>query len=1033
MYRQLLQNHVLANLTFVLVLAMGSISYLTLPRQQDPTINFNWISITTVLPGTGAMDVEKKVTDPLEDAIHKVQDIKFVSSNSRENVSSILVRFQDISSRQFDKRIADLRREIQNVEGQLPSEAEDPLIVEITTANAFPSAIIAVSAPAYDDNLRRQARNIEKDLERLDGVNQVNPIGLAEPELQVDFDPAILERHGLTPGQVADTVSAFFSDMAAGSRDLGQQSWMLRLIGSDAKPEQLAKRPLLNSPDEILIDQVAQVQSGREPASTLALHEGNPAVILAVMKQENTNLLDLVERLQAYMVSRNRLANQTGVQLSLVDDQTIPTRNSINLMQNNALIGLGLVLLVAWAFLGSRIALLTAIGIPFILAGTFWVLAAIGETLNVTVLLAVVIVLGMLVDDAVVVVESIYYRLQRGADTLSACTDSLREVGRPVLAAVLTTIAAFLPLMLLPGILGKFMRVIPMVVSIALMVSLIEAFWMLPAHIMGAKVNFSRPSRIHGLRVRFTHRIQIIYMRLLIRAMRRPGLSLVAATGMFLLAISAVSAGMIRMDFFANDPLRLFYVNLEMPPETPLETTLAKVREVELQVRRHVREDEVRTIVGYSGNMFTETAPLLGNHLGQILVGLNPKTPALRDVDEMIEAMRQDVTSVPGPAEITFLRLASGPPTAKPIQVKVRGDNYDDIIAGANHLRGILGNIQGIKDIGDDAAVGSFELVLSLDNDAINRAGLSPTLVNRTLRLLADGEIAAAMRTDGEELRVRVRALPASLKDLDQLLSFRLPLADGGAIPLANLLQQTRGKGLGNLRHYNFRRAITVEADIDKAILDTVTANRQVREQWQRDKERFPNLDLDFSGELDDVYEAMDSIGILFLFGLGVMYLILGTQFMSYWQPLMILTTVPMAFTGVVLGLLMTQNPLSLYTLYGVVALAGIAVNSAIVLISAANQRLNAGMSLLHATLYAARRRVIPVLITSLTTIAGLFSLAAGLGGKSLVWGPVATAIVWGLAFSTVLTLTLIPLLYRLTMGARVRQQQAAILAGAQQ
>ena len=273
---------------------------------------------------------------------------------------------------------------------------------------------------------------------------------------------------------------------------------------------------------------------------------------------------------------------------------------------------------------------------------------------------------------------------------------------------------------------------------------------------------------------------------------------------------------------------------------------------------------------------------------------------------------------------------------------------------------------------------------------------------------------------------MRVRAAPRAQQDIGHLLDFRLPLCGGGSVLLGELIKQVRQEGLGNLRHYNFRRTITVEADIDKQRLDTVTANRQVLDAWQAQLTRFPNIDLDFSGELDDIHESLDAIGMLFVLGVGVMYLILGAQFRSYWQPFMILTTVPMAFTGVVLGLVVTGNPLSLFTLCGVVALAGVAVNSAIVLIAGANDRLAAGMSLLHATLYAARRRLVPILITSLTTIAGLFSLAAGLGGKSLVWGPVATAIVWGITISTVLTLLLIPLLYRLVMGRSRLVREAA-------
>ena len=467
-YQRLLRNHVLTNLAFILVLVVGSLSYLSLPRQQDPTINFNWIIITTVLPGAAALDVEKKVTDPLEDAIRKLQDVKFMSSNSRESFSNILVRFDDIDNRTFDKRVNDLRREIQNKEDELPLAAEDPVILEITSANAFPSASVAVVGIADDENLRIQARNIEKGLERLQGVDRVDPVGLADPELHVRFDRSALEVLGLSPAQLADTVTAFFQDIAAGDIRLGQENWLIRLVGTDADPSMLAARPIVGAPGEVLIGAVARVQRSRAEPSDLVTLDGRPAVLLAVMKQANANTLELVQEVKNYVETRNSYTPQTGVSMVLVDDQTIPTVRAITLMQNNALIGLVLVLGVAWLFLGSRIALLTAIGIPFILTGTFWVLSLAGSTLNVMVLLGVVIVLGMLVDDAVVVVEGIYYRLRQGVDAFTAALQALREVAAPVTTAVLTTIAAFGPLMLLPGILGDFMRVVPTVVVVAL-------------------------------------------------------------------------------------------------------------------------------------------------------------------------------------------------------------------------------------------------------------------------------------------------------------------------------------------------------------------------------------------------------------------------------------------------------------------------------------------------------------------------------------------------------------------------------------
>jgi multidrug efflux pump subunit AcrB len=1046
MYARLLKNHVLANLTFVLVLVIGFMAYGMMPRQQDPTINFNWISVVTVLPGASAEDVEKRVTDPMEDAIRGIPDIKFASSNSRENISSLLIRFNDIDERAFDKRIADLRREIQNVESSLPAEALESQIIEITTANAFPAAMIAVQAVGDDENLRIQARNVKKALEQVKGVDRVDSIALDDPEIQVRFDTDALESLGLLPGQLADTINAWFQDLSAGTLDLERQSWLVRLVGKTSDPAALAELPIPGLSGEIPLSRIATIERTREKASQEVRLQGEPAVMLAVMKTDTANILQLVERLKGYITERNELVASTGVRLFLVDDQTIPTREAINIMEGNALIGLLLVLFVAWLFLGVRIAILTAIAIPFILAATFWVLSALGETLNVTVLLGVVIVLGMLVDDAVVVVESIYYRMQRGMKALDAAVEAIDEVALPVTTAVLTTIAAFMPLMLLPGILGDFMRVIPMVVSIALAISLIEAFWMLPAHVGVARVNFRNPGRVQRAREKATHWIQVKYAKALMKALRWPRLTLFTIILMFFSSIGIVGAGLIPINFFASDSLRLFYVNIEMPSSTPLESTIGKTLEVEAQIHKNVQPDDLRSVLSYSGMMFTETEPLYGERYGQIVVSLKPVSDGSREVKAIIDGMREDVTSVLGPVNISFLEMAGGPPTAKPVSVKVRGDDFAEIQGARDVLKGILERHPGIEDVSDDASPGRMEMTLQLRHDVIRRAGISPADVVRTLRLLVDGEVVADMQDQGEKVEIRVKANNSDLQSVTNLLDFRMPLPGGGSMPLRDLVTEERNVSLGNIRHYNFRRAITLEAglvgrdnepfyecrvqpamegtkpDYTICAIDTVQANAMLVAEWEKHKNDFPNIDLDFSGQLDDIQESLDSIGVLFLFGIGLMYLILGTQFASYWQPLMILFTVPMAFTGVVFGLLVTQNPLSLYTLYGVVALAGIAVNAAIVLISAANDRVKNGMSVLHATVYAARRRVIPIMITTLTTIAGLFSLATGLGGHSLIWGPVATAIVWGVGFSTVLTLFAVPVLYRLSNRKRKKK-----------
>jgi multidrug efflux pump subunit AcrB len=481
-------------------------------------------------------------------------------------------------------------------------------------------------------------------------------------------------------------------------------------------------------------------------------------------------------------------------------------------------------------------------------------------------------------------------------------------------------------------------------------------------------------------------------------------------------------AGSIKVEMFATDYARLFYVSVEMPAGTTVEKTLHTTLTVEQALKSKLQPEELRAIASYAGIHFTNQEFVLGDHNGQVVVSLKPKLADGRTVDEIIASARDAVTHIPGPVTIYFLRVITGaPPTFKPVSIKVRGDNQQEIRRAADEVIGMLQAIPAARDITDDDIEGDMELAVRLKPDAITRAGLNPLTVTRDVRLLTDGEVVASMQERGEPLDVRVRAHPETLRDIDNFLQYTVGLADGNSVPLQQLLYYDVMRGKGNIRHYNFRRTITVEAELDKQLLDTVAVNNLIQQQWsERFATRFPDVSLEFAGELDNINESLDALGILFLFGVGLIYIILSAQFRSYVQPFIILVTVPIAFCGVLFGLWFSGNPLSLYSLYGTVALAGMAVNGAIVLMAAANEHLERGMSVAHAIVYASRRRIIPILMTSVTTIAGLLSLAAGWGGKSLMWGPVATCIVWGLGTSTILTMFLIPLLYNAGVRQRV-------------
>ncbi len=1025
--QQFLQHHVLANLTFVLILVMGFLSYASMPKEKDPKINFNWIQINAVLPGASPEDIEKRITQPLEEGIAKVSDIRFISSSSRESMASILVRFEDLDDRLFDKRLADLRREIQHVENtRLPEEAESPLILELTSSSAFPTATLVLQGKAYDDNLRFYTEELDKEMERLSFVERVDMIGVSEPEMIVEIDIGRLAGLGISPSMVARTIQTQFKDTAAGSMNLQDQQWLISIKGTSNDPEYLAKLPVQGIESQVLLGDIAKIYQGQNKLSTKALYNNEPAIILSVFKKDDINTLQMIDDLKFFIAEKNHLSLVTGINITLLDDNTSLTRKAINIMQNNALLGLLFVLLVTWFFLGTRIAFFTTIGIPFTLAGTFWVLHNLGQTINNAVLLGVVIVLGMLVDDAIVVVESMYTKMRSGMHSTQAAIESLQEVISPVTASVLTTMAAFLPLMLLPGIMGKFMLVIPLVVTIALAISLVEAYWMLPAHLIASKPDYSikkssKFNRMQQFREQFTHALQIFYVRMLTRSLRYPKIMLFALFLLFSGSIYALQSGKITINFFAGEPFPVFYANLTMKEGTPLNYTLEKLHQLELKIKKTLKRSDYREMAAYSGLLFTQTEPLFGEHYGQIIISLPETTPEALQI--LHKKVKQQFEQMTGVEEMSILQLEDGPPVTRAVSIKVQGVEFNTIQNAMVDLTETLADIPEIENVMVLDSAGTQELTLQLNQDAVHRAGLSAAQVIRDIRLLTEGEIVTSFQHRGEEIDVRVKANMEGRysSDIETWLQTPIGFFDHQqnkvqTIPLSELVHVDYKLSRNPIRHYNLQRVILLEADIKDGGRNTLEINHFIQQQWRELKIKHPGVSLDFSGELDDIEESLNVMPYLFLMGVGLIYLIIGAQFRSYFQPLLILATIPLAFTGVVAGLFLTNNPLSLYTLYGIVALVGIAVNASIVLISAANTRLRQGMSVNHAIIFAARRRIIPILITSLTTIAGLFSLATGFAGKSLIWGPLATAIVWGLAFSTMLTLFVIPFLYKFFM-----------------
>ncbi|MDP3289009.1 MAG: efflux RND transporter permease subunit, partial [Methyloversatilis sp.] len=457
----------------------------------------------------------------------------------------------------------------------------------------------------------------------------------------------------------------------------------------------------------------------------------------------------------------------------------------------------------------------------FSLAGTFAVLSATGDTLNISVQLGVVIALGMLVDDAVVVVEAIYYRLQRGASPIEAVADGVREVWTPVVASVATTMAAFLPLMLLPGIVGDFMFVIPFVVTVALAISLVEAFWMLPAHVLSLGPVARAPGRQQRARITFTRVLRHRYAQALAWAVRHWIVLCLIVASLIAGAIGAAATGLIRVQFFAFDPMRIFYVNVDMPAGSPIGATLARVEQLEAEVRRQVQDGEARRIASIAGAKFTDAEALFGDAYGQVVVALLPRADDGREVGDMVEGMRAAVTALPGPGTISFTQLSGGPPVQKPVKIRVRGDDLAELRAATAEVRRILESMDGTRDITDDDTPGRPQLALRLDRDALRDAGLSASQVARAVRLQVEGEIVAITRDQGAKLEVRVAAAGVTDDDVMRVLDAPIALPNGGATTLRALVGSESTRGPGVIKHYNLRRTITLEANLDTEKLNS--------------------------------------------------------------------------------------------------------------------------------------------------------------------------------------------------------------------
>ncbi len=1166
-----INNIVMVHMLLIGLVLMGTYAYTQLPRQLMSELAFNWVFVRIDYPGVPPDDIEELIAIPIEDAIRNVDGVSSISNRSKEGFAFFSIKFEQLSDEEFDTAYQELKDAAAVVD--LPDDAIDPLWINFSSAEMVPMLSLVVSGTLEKGELFDLALSLEEDIEAIPGISKADKGGIQERQIWVEVDPDRLNAVGMPLDSVVMALRAANVSIPGGLLTVGSSDYLLRTTNQFESVSQIEAAVIGASPTggSVTVGDVAHVEDLWEDAKVIARFEGEPAVTLTVVKKPLGNSLDLTGQIRAMADEYNARYPNKEARVTVTGDSSKQIASMLGDLQKNALFGMLLVVTVLWAVLGLRNALLTALGIPLAFLATFIFMWWAGASLDGNSLFGLVLVLGIIVDDAIVLVENAARHRALGKSRVEAIVDGVSEVSVPVIAAILTTVAAFLPLMLMPGLMGKFMRIIPVVVSMALAASLIEALISLPAHIhewgeqdtsklearermfdrfVGPYIRALRvltalrvprlaevegwrswlvriagwmmgglpaivlgvvgggaaafaaaggmepggaaaamPDAVKGALIGLGIALSVLILPSLIARRDLPGnyglqianlaglaftislffaliptmlgvvfggvgallglaVPLLAVAWFFLtslrkgslsgavrglferarslrftifaavyLAMVPAALGVVSqvdLDLFSGEEIPQFFVHVRLPEGTALSQTDQIVAELDRLTRETLPPEHVVSVTSHAGFLMSETEWFFKANYGQLDIQLSE--PKSRDLtlNDLMALLRPVIERVPGPDSIELVPINNGPPTGADVELKLQGPSLERLDELAVVLRDEMGAVEGVEDVRDNFVHGKKELRVRVDPERAALYGVRESQVGLALRAAYEGAEATRFQDDGDDVPVLVRYPREARGDLTWLDRTMVPTASGGLIPFREVAEIDVGRSIDAIRRYQGERTITLTANVDKTKNTAIDAVNEVKRRLADFSERFPGYRIDYTGEFQEFQKSLDALSYLSVVGLILVYMILGIQFGSFLQPVIIIGfTFPGALFGSAVALLVTGTPLSILTLYGLVALLGIVVNDSLVFISFINSERKRGKQVRQAILEAGRLRLRPIVLTTVTTIFGLLPMAIGLGGKSDVWAPLAATIAFGLLFATATTLLVIPPVYR--------------------
>lgn len=999
-------NPVFVNLAFIIVVAAGLVSAARyLPREQFPEVSLDRVTVDTTFVGATAADVEELVTRPIEEALEDVGDVDEVVSLSSEGHSNVIVTF--LAGKDLQDGRSEIEKAVASVEG-LPEDAETPVVREMKLE--LPVASMAIVG---DRAVSLVADRMAERLREIDGVALVSVAGAAEPRIFVDLDERKLQGLGLSADRVIQAIRSARASVPAGRVERRGTDIFVRTEHRLVSAGDVAKIPLGGGSQQRIRD-VARVYETHEEPETLYEVDGRPAVVLTVGRDASADPLGIRDEMEARLPAlQSELP--PGLSLTLTSDTTEVIRDRLDTVASNAATGGLLVLLVIFWLSGLRQALLALWGMP---VSYFLAAAIMGVTdisINVVSTFGLLIATGIIVDDAIVVIENVQRHMEMGKSRVQAAMDGAKEVVLPVSVAVLTTVFAFMPLTMVSGTMGRVMKILPLVVIFCLLGSLFEAIFILPGHL----AEFAKPDAKEGRTVRLARRLKALYAPALDWCLghRRTVMVGVAVGFVGLMGLATT------MPFQFTAPGKPFSLKIEyeVSPGSDLETTARAGRRV-LEVMEAQAGEEIRATTLRVGSSRDQQSGFLttGANVGSLKWRFDATPELVARWPQVMAEVRKHLESDP---EFGYARVkenTAGPPAGAAVTARIRGRDIAEINRAVADAKSALRQMDGVRDIRDNYGSGKETFRIHVDQDRAALYGLTESDVARKVRTAIEGTVAEEVSIDEQQVEIVVRYAGAQGLAGQGISNLLIVNGAGKIVRLDQVARVERTREVGFVRREDGQRTVSVLAEVDSDVITGLAAAQGLEAIWDDELQaRYPDLTLSFGGEADEIRESVYDLPAAFALAIGLIYTAVALQFGSYIQPLVILAAVVFGLMGAVAGLFFLGYDLSLIALFGIVALAGIAVNDSIVMVDFINKKRAEGMPLREAVRVGAMDRLRPIVSTTLTTCLGLAPLAFGVGGKDEILAPMAVSISAGLGFATLLVLLVVPPLYLTIEGWR--------------